>query len=280
MQGYCMAALRLTEHAAMKRIQIARLSLQFPELLAAIADGRLHLGSARVIATHLTESNAVDLIEKAANRTVVQVEILIATLFPQAEPLRLDDGISPQLVSKNRLATWQVDFQKSAPRVSTKIAPIAAERFTLQVTITGATHDKLRRAQELLGHALPSGNVEQVIERALDSLIERLQKRKFGNAKAACKKGGTRRAIPSRIRAIVYRRDAGRCVHAYEDGRRCESTNRLEFDHIVPLAKGGKTTVDNLRLLCRAHNQAEAERAFGREFMEGKRGRTPCEDGS
>jgi hypothetical protein len=160
MQGYCMAALHLTEHAAMKRIQIARLCRQFPALLAAIADGRLHLGSARVIATHLTESNVVDLIEKAANRTVVQVEILMARLFPEAEPLRLDDGISQ---CKNRLATWHVDFQKSAPSVRTKIAPVAPERFTLQVTISGTTHDKLRRAQELLGHALPSGNVERVL---------------------------------------------------------------------------------------------------------------------
>ena len=277
MQGYCMAALHLTEHAAMKRIQIARLSRQFPALLAAIADGRLHLGSARVIATHLTESNVVDLIEKAANRTVVQVEILVARLFPEAEPLRLDDGISPQ-PSKNRLATWHVDFQKSTPQVRTKIAPIA-QRFTLQVSISGAVNDKLRRAQELLSHALPSGNVEQVLERALDSLIERLEKRKFGNANAPPRQGGTRRAIPSQIRALVYKRDGGRCTKVYEDGRRCEATTRLEFDHIVPLAKGGRTTVENLRLLCRPHNQAEAERAFGREFMESKR-RTPCKSGS
>jgi 5-methylcytosine-specific restriction endonuclease McrA len=45
----------------------------------------------------------------------------------------------------------------------------------------------------------------------------------------------------------------------------------LEFDHIDPVACGGESTKANLRLLCRAHNQHAAERAFGAEFMERKR---------
>ena len=37
------------------------------------------------------------------------------------------------------------------------------------------------------------------------------------------------------------------------------------------VACGGEATVDNVRCLCRAHNQLEAERRFGAGFMEGKR---------
>ena len=37
------------------------------------------------------------------------------------------------------------------------------------------------------------------------------------------------------------------------------------------MARGGRATVDRMRLRCRAHNQYEAERAFGAEFMNGKR---------
>jgi 5-methylcytosine-specific restriction endonuclease McrA len=159
--------------------------------------------------------------------------------------------------------------------VNTKIAPIAPERFTLKVTISGATHDKLRRAQTLLGHAVPTGNVEQVLERALDTLIVQLEKRKFGTTDRPGKPqaGGTRRAIPGQIRRLVYQRDAGRCAARKLDGERCGSTTRLEFDHIVPVARGGRSTVENLRLVCRAHNQAAAEEAFGRAFMAGKRQR-------
>jgi hypothetical protein len=39
----------------------------------------------------------------------------------------------------------------------------------------------------------------------------------------------------------------------------------------MPVAKGGKTTIDNLRLLCRAHNQHAAYQAFGQRFMDEKR---------
>jgi hypothetical protein len=54
-------------------------------------------------------------------------------------------------------------------------------------------------------------------------------------------------------------------------GRRCKARRFLEFDHAVPVARGGTATVEGLRLRCRAHNQYEADRAFGAEFMRRKR---------
>jgi hypothetical protein len=41
--------------------------------------------------------------------------------------------------------------------------------------------------------------------------------------------------------------------------------------HITPIARGGTSTAANLRLRCRAHNQLEAERTFGRGFMDARR---------
>ncbi len=51
------------------------------------------------------------------------------------------------------------------------------------------------------------------------------------------------RAIPAAIAGEVTRRDRGRCVI-------CGSQNELEMDHILPFARGGDHTVENLRLLC------------------------------
>lgn len=56
-----------------------------------------------------------------------------------------------------------------------------------------------------------------------------------------------------------------------ETGHRCRTRKLLEFDHIDPVARGGKATVERMRLRCRAHNQYEAERAFGADFMRRKR---------
>jgi 5-methylcytosine-specific restriction endonuclease McrA len=76
------------------------------------------------------------------------------------------------------------------------------------------------------------------------------------------------RHIPAQIRDKVYARDKGRCTYVARDGTRCGSTYGLHIDHILPFARGGKSTPENLRLLCARHNQAEAERVFGRAYVE------------
>src|SRR5512138_3906604 len=43
MHAYCVGELRLSEDAAAKRIQAARAARKFPRLLAALAEGELHL---------------------------------------------------------------------------------------------------------------------------------------------------------------------------------------------------------------------------------------------
>jgi len=58
----------------------------------------------------------------------------------------------------------------------------------------------------------------------------------------------SRTAIPENVRSEVWRRDEGRCA-------RCGSRERLEFDHIVPLSRGGSNTVRNIELLCEPCNR-------------------------
>ena len=47
------------------------------------------------------------------------------------------------------------------------------------------------------------------------------------------------------------------------DGQRCGTTRKLEFDHHVEVALGGESTVENVRLLCKAHNLMKAEKNLG-----------------
>ncbi len=65
----------------------------------------------------------------------------------------------------------------------------------------------------------------------------------------------------------MWLRDGGRCQWPVASGGICGSTTRVEFDHIVPLARGGSSTVGGLRLLCRRHNFIHAEQTYGREHM-------------
>ena len=67
----------------------------------------------------------------------------------------------------------------------------------------------------------------------------------------AKRRGARRReSIPERVRHEVWRRDQGRCVE-------CGSQERLEFDHIIPLSKGGSNTARNIELRCESHNRTK-----------------------
>jgi hypothetical protein len=80
------------------------------------------------------------------------------------------------------------------------------------------------------------------------------------------------RHIPVAVRDAVFARDGGRCTYVGEHGAACESRHNLHVDHVEPFARGGPPTPGNLRLLCAAHNQVEAERAYGSQWMRRFRG--------
>jgi hypothetical protein len=288
MHAYCVDELRLSEDAAFKRIRAARAALRFPVLFSALTEGRLHLAAICLIAGHLTTENVDELIAAATHRKKFEIEIWLARHFATPEPRSVirpiaaepkalavseieaaftRDGLAPES-GEGQLALGPVD---GAPPVAASPQP---ERYLVQVTISKNTHDKLRYAQELLSHVQPRGDVALVLDRALDSLIPQLEKRKFGAAKrpqSRPRSSKRARHIPAQVRRAVWERDRGQCTFVAANGRRCPARNLLEFDHVEPVALGGKATVAGMRLRCRAHNQYEAERAFGAGFMDDKR---------
>jgi hypothetical protein len=64
-------------------------------------------------------------------------------------------------------------------------------------------------------------------------------------------RGKRREAIAERVRHEVWRRDDGRCVD-------CGSRERLEFDHIIPISKGGSNTARNIELRCEVCNRRKS----------------------
>ena len=76
------------------------------------------------------------------------------------------------------------------------------------------------------------------------------------------------RTISDDLKDRVWRRDQGMCQANYKldsrfdknTGEICGSNVNLEFDHIVPFSKGGKTTYRNLQLLCRTHNRIKSDK--------------------
>jgi 5-methylcytosine-specific restriction endonuclease McrA len=286
MVAYCVGELRLSEAAAFKRINAARVARQFPAIFEALADGRLHVSGVLMLAPKLTEDNANELLAAAANRSKSELELLLAQRFPRPDvPTRLQAvtpehllQLAPERVDELRqLAPERVGEQQEhapAPALRAKVTPLAPERYALQLTIDQSTHDKLRRAQELLSHQIRPGDVATVLDRALDALITKLEKRKFAateKPRSTRRPVTNKRCIPAHVRRAVWKRDGGQCTFVSAEGKRCSARTMLEFDHWKERSRGGAATVENIRLRCRGHNQYAAERTYGREFMREKR---------
>lgn len=74
-------------------------------------------------------------------------------------------------------------------------------------------------------------------------------KQKHDNSDTA-EKSSSRPHIPESVRIEVWRRDGGKCT-------RCGSREKLEFDHIIPLSRGGSNTARNIELLCEKCNRSK-----------------------
>src|SRR6185436_3056244 len=115
--------------------------------------------------------------------------------------------------------------QTSAPPTPRpEVRPLAAESYAIRFTASAETCEKLRMAQDLLGHAIPSGNLAQVFDRALTLLVEDLLRKKFAATRRSRQRPGQSdesRNIPAEVRRVVWKRDRGRCAFVGSGARLC-----------------------------------------------------------
>lgn len=155
-----------------------------------------------------------------------------------------------------------------------EIKPLSEDRYSLKVTLSRSVHDKLLDAQALLRHAIPSGDLDQVLGRALDSLLRDLRRQKFGETSKPRapsspppeQPSGSRR-FPNADRRQIVARDGLQCSFVDAEGNRCQERAFLELDHIDPVGKGGASEATNGRLLCHRHNMHQAAKAYGADWM-------------
>jgi len=298
---YCMEVLRLSEDAAMNRIESARAARRFPVVLDMLVAGTLSPTTARMLARRLTASNHVELLAAASDKSKQDVERLLAGMFPQpdvkpsvrrlapspppvvppsaaapftaappppalaaATPPAVASPVPATLGPTAILAVLTTPLTPSPPHPL--VRPLAPERYEIRFTAAAKTYENLRLAQDLLGHAVARGDLAEVFDRALALLVADLQRSKFAAAGRPRKSGGQSedsRNVPAAVRRTVGVRDGGRCAFVAPDGQRCGERRFVEFHHVQPYGARGKPTVDNIQLRCAAHNRYEAELFYG-----------------
>jgi hypothetical protein len=292
---YCTQRLHLSEAVAYRRIAVARAALRYPVLLAMLQDGRLHLTGMALLAPLLTEGNCESLLARATHRSKREIEEIVVALAPRRDvrpairklretrgvpsrresdgsmpvglaidktaatspgvltPLELSPG--PVELSPGRVAALSVvPPQEVQPR---GIEPLSPGRYKVQFTATAELRDKIERLTALMRSEVPSGDLAQILERAVTEKLARLEAKRYGATQApkqTLPATDTRiapisRHIPAAVRRAVYERDGDRCRFVDEHGRRCSERSRLEFHHRRPFGMG-ETTASTTSACC------------------------------
>jgi 5-methylcytosine-specific restriction endonuclease McrA len=288
---YCTARLKYSEPSAVRRIAAARCLAEFPRLLPLLESGEVNPTTVSMIAKHIKPENADAVLDAITGKSTREVERFVAALQPLS--VIPADRVRPIVVPVHDWgkSTFSADGKKSSTALETAtaerdsheqpapVAPASAAPLQFQrcARVEFTAHEdlmgKFDRIRSLFSHRLsPGSSLEQLLALMADYVLRRedpveREKRRSDAPRASSQSRQNDlenpRAIPARIRDQVFQRDGGRCTYTAEGGRLCNSTHMLQLDHKIPVARGGKSTVENLRLLCAYHNRLEAERLMG-----------------
>ncbi len=229
-----------------------------------------------------------DVVATAATQIATQI---VARLGGEQSGAGVVPAVAPQAILQ---AVTQVleralandPSSAQAIELHAKFTPLSPGRHCWQLTVDQESQDLMDEALDYVD--LGSQAPQEVLKQALRCFVEQCRKRKFaqvarprsqrGQANSPAAAGDTRtdarsgmprsRHIPADVRRAVYARDGGRCTFESADGTRCDERRDLQFDHQIPFACGGRSTVENVRTLCGPHNRHEAERAFGERHVQ------------
>lgn len=231
---YCRRVLGLSEHATYDRVNAARKARHFPVILDRLAAGTLTLSNLTLISPLLEADTCEELLHAVENKSKHEVEAIVAARRAQV---------------------------------------VTPEFYHLQLMISREAWQHLQRLQELLLPSIGDGDPSRIVERALALLLVDVEKRKMAKVehpRPTNEASSGSRHIPAGLRREVGERDGWSCAFVGAKGR-CGETRNLEVHHVKPFAIGGATTLENLEMRCRTHNQYEAEVAFGARAVRGTR---------
>ena len=249
----CTEGIGYSEGAAQRRIKAARCAERFPVVLSKIREGKVTLSALCLVADELTEDNHLEILERVSGKSKSQIELLVASLQAPVEapiPLKAARVTPVRVVRKEAPLPLFTESVEPPPPVETQ--------YTISMQVDEEFMELYQEAERLAGH--PGIPMQELLRAGLKALTAKAAPPKT----AAPPTESHSRYIPKLVKHQVRERDNNQCSYVSPQGKRCTATHALQFDHINPHCRGGTNSVQNIRLLCPAHNRFEAKRLFGK----------------
>jgi hypothetical protein len=247
--AYCRDELGYPETTAGRRIQTMKLLRDLPGYEKKLEDGLVNETNLSTIQTFFnreektqgkpySKEEKMDLLKEAEGKSVRETQQLLAEISPQSAKTE-------------------------------KVKKINSKQTEIKFTAEQAFMEKLEKIRNLLGFQLSDQQYATLFDKLADIALQKLEKKSpVPPSMKAEKVVSETRYIPEKVKHAVWARDGGRCTFMDpKSGCRCESKFALQYEHQVPFAKRGKSTFENLTLLCPSHNRRSAIHAYGIDKM-------------
>ena len=295
MWSLLVGALRYSNAAASRRHRALKCVRKFPVALEWLRAERVTLCSLEAIAPLLDEfDDEQALLDRIEGKSHAEVQRIVAQTRPVSERREV---VRTEFVEK-KVAAPAALFETADGEEAMEQAtpPPAEERVRVTLSLTPEEFAWIERARLLASRRpgrAPSVH-DMVVETARFYVEKRAPKKRAAKspkeprAKAAAELANydesstaiqpptpPSRHIPDAIRDAVFLRDGERCTFVGITGQRCEAKHHLNVDHVMPFSLGGANTLDNLRVVCGAHNRRRSDLTFGEWGIRGVPVRKP-----
>lgn len=303
---YCVRRLNLSEGSVALRLQVANVSRRFPQILVALAENRVSLTVAGMLAPHLSEENVESLLSDCAGMTKRAAEEYLVAIRPKPvftpsirmqpnpagniEAFRSQPPPATAAPSEPAPTAPEVENSRQEPKRSTPplLAPARPDQFNFRFAADRQFKEKFERLAEVLGVENPLVHMAEVLERALDTALDqkdpkRKRERRLERERKRNAPDGTSRPdeilkeepeesryVSSAVQERVHERAGYQCEYRSPDGRRCSSRTGLEIEHERPFAIFRNHDERFLRVLCKRHNRLRAEQVYGARLIQAK----------
>ena len=254
---YCVERLHLSEGSVASRIHVANVSIRFPQLLVALAENRISLTVAGLLAPHLSEDNVDTLLADCAGMTKKTALEYLVRIEPKpvfepsirrrpARPVPVEAAPAERPAPPPReLTTSTHQLSPSSPNM---LQPAQPTVFNFRFSAERSFKEKFERLAEVMGIENAERHMAEILEQALDVVLEKKDpKRKLERRKARQRatkaqprpdevsenvapdvlrvkdKPARSRYIPSQDIERVHARGKHQCEYKSVDGRRCHS---------------------------------------------------------
>jgi hypothetical protein len=299
--------LGLSKGAAHFRKVAAELVQRCPEVVEPLRNGQLCLSTVVELAEVLTPENIHEVLPRFFHLSKREARAVSAAILPEEAPpqravvtavRRAPSEAPAAAVARAAPAPVALAFGTGAPgdssatpavrpdeqvganspataphapssRARDSAEPLTADLWRLHVTVSRRFLEKLEAARAALSHVRPGATMAEILEEGLELVLDRHAKRRGLVEKPRRERRPSKPDhVPAEVKRAVWKRDGGRCQWPLDSGGICGSTLRVELDHVQAEARGGPPTVENLRCLCRSHNDLAARLTFGDAWMD------------